>query len=353
MRSWRAILVAAALAALSMLMVVVAPAVPAASPAYVALGDSYSSGTGTRSYLDDGTSCQRSVYAYPSLIAAAKGYSLNFRACSGAKVSDVRTNQLGALSTSTGYVTISVGGNDAGFSSVLTTCAQPSWMSNCNAAIDKAQAYINNTLPGSLASLYSDIRSRAPYAKVVVVGYPRIFNGEDCNAFTWFSPTEEARLNTTADLLNSKTSAAASAQGFTFSSPSSRFMGHAVCDDVEWINGLSSPTSESYHPNRAGHSSGFTYLVSPLLTGSTVTVTSSVLRQARGSADSLAAQQRQHSVEDSTIEPELFTVPDLHSPQALRAAARAGVDVDDPTSVNAADRAYARLEARAWRLSAR
>ncbi len=58
---------------------------------YVALGDSYSSGVGTRTYIDDGTSCQRSVYAFPSLIASAKGYALNFRACSGAKVSDVTT----------------------------------------------------------------------------------------------------------------------------------------------------------------------------------------------------------------------------------------------------------------------
>ena len=38
------------------------------------MGDSYSSGTGTRTYLADGTSCQRSVYAYPSLVAASKGF---------------------------------------------------------------------------------------------------------------------------------------------------------------------------------------------------------------------------------------------------------------------------------------
>ena len=62
---------------------------------------------------------------------------------------------------------------------------------------------------GALATLYSSIRSKAPNSKVVVVGYPRIFQGEDCNAFTWFSPAEETRLNQTADLLNSKTSAQA------------------------------------------------------------------------------------------------------------------------------------------------
>ena len=59
--------------------------------------DSYSSGTGTRTYIADGTSCLRSVYAYPSLIASAKGYALNFRACSGAKVADVTNTQLSAL----------------------------------------------------------------------------------------------------------------------------------------------------------------------------------------------------------------------------------------------------------------
>src|SRR5215213_7050170 len=160
------------------------PGAQAAGPSYVALGDSYSSGTGTRTYISDGTSCQRSVYAYPSLIAAARGYALNFRACSGAKIPDVTNTQLSALTSTTAYVTISVGGNDAGFSSVLTECAQPGWLSNCNGAIDKAQAYINNTLPGALSTLYAAIRSKAANAKVVVVGYPRIFNGEDCNAGT-------------------------------------------------------------------------------------------------------------------------------------------------------------------------
>ena len=187
-----------------------APTAEAAAPAYVALGDSYSSGTGTRSYINDGTSCQRSTLAYPSLIAAARGYSLNFRACSGATVSTVTSSQLSALTAATNYVTISVGGNDAGFADVLTECALPWWASDCNGAIDDAQAFINNTLPGRLSTLYASIRSRAPSAKVVVVGYPRIFNGEDCNAFTWFSPAEETRLNQTADLINSRTSAQAS-----------------------------------------------------------------------------------------------------------------------------------------------
>ena len=236
-----------------------------AGASYVALGDSYSSGVGTRTYISDGTSCQRSTKAYPYLVAQARGYTLNFQACSGATTSTVTSGQLGALNTGTSYVTISVGGNDAGFSSVITECAKPAWASDCAGKVNTANSFITNTLPGRLNTLYASIRSKAPNAKVVVVGYPRVFNGEDCNAATWFSPDDESRLNATADLLNSKLSAAASAKGFTFANPTSAFIGHAVCGSPEWLNGLSNPVSESYHPNRTGHSAGYTPLISPLL----------------------------------------------------------------------------------------
>lgn len=303
-----------------------APAVPA--PSYVALGDSYSSGTGTRTYLDDGTDCLRSVSAYPSLIASARGYSLNFRACSGAVIDDVASNQVNALSSSTGFVSISVGGNDAGFADVITECAKPGWLSRCNAKIDQAQAFISNTLPGRLGALYASIRSRAPQAKVVVVGYPRLFNGDDCNALTFFSPAEEARLNATADLLNSKLSARASAAGFRFANPTSRFLGHAVCDSPEWINGLSWPIVESFHPNKAGHAQGYTPTVSPVLTGARVTVTRRTRTAARASADELAAVQRKYAAEDRRIRPAKVRVPDYRSPAVRRAAERAGIDYD-------------------------
>jgi len=299
----------------------------AAAPVYVALGDSYASGTGTRSYISDGTTCQRSTRAYPSLIAAARGYALNFRACSGARIGDVTSTQLSALTTATNYVTISVGGNDAGFADVLTECALPGWASNCNGKINTAQAYITNTLPSALATLYAGIRSRAPYAKVVVVGYPRIFNGEDCNAFTWFSPTEEARLNQTADLINARTAAAAAAAGFSFADPTSAFVGHAVCDDPEYLNGLSSPISESYHPNVAGHASGYTPVVSTTV-GGAFAVTAKVRAEAAASARSQAALQRQYAAADRSITPESFVAPDLTTPEVRRAARRAGIDLE-------------------------
>lgn len=304
------------------------PSASAASPQYVALGDSYSSGTGTRSYLADGTTCQRSAYAYPSLLSAARGYALNFRACSGATVADVTSYQLAALSSTTDYVTISVGGNDAGFADVLTECALPWWASDCQGTIDRAQSFISRTLPGRLSTLYAAIRARAPQARVVVVGYPRLFQGEDCNALTFFSGSEMSRLNQTADLLNARAGAVATASGLAYANPTGRFVGHAVCADVAWLNGLSHPVSESYHPNRSGHAAGYAPTVSEPLTGATLAVTPRTLRAARGSAAEQSARQRDYAQFDRLIQPEVFRLPDLDSPALRTAARRAGIDVE-------------------------
>ncbi|MEV8371399.1 SGNH/GDSL hydrolase family protein [Kribbella sp. NPDC056861] len=237
----------------------------AAAPVYVALGDSYASGVGTRTYIPDSGSCQRSTKSYPYLDAARVGAALTSVACSGARVADVTANQLGPLNSGVKWVTLQVGGNDAGFSSVITECAKPSWLGNCTAAVTTAQATINNTIPGRLNTLYATVRSRATTAKVIVVGYPRLFNGTDCNAATFFSPDEMTKLNATADLLNSKIAAAASAAGYSFVNPTASFVGHAVCGSPEWINGLSNPVSESYHPNTTGQA-GFANLVDDHLT---------------------------------------------------------------------------------------
>ncbi|WP_299053470.1 GDSL-type esterase/lipase family protein [uncultured Nocardioides sp.] len=307
---------------------------------YVALGDSYSSGTGTRDYLDDGTDCERSARAYPSLLAAARGWSLNLRACSGATIGDVTASQLSALGAGTGRVTISVGGNDAGFADVLTECALPAWASDCDAAVDDAQAYVAGPLPGALGTLYDRVRTAAPNARVTVVGYPRVFMGEDCNAGTFFSPSEQTRLNQTADQLNTRLSAAASGRGFAFANPTSAFTGHAVCDDVEWLNGLSNPVGESYHPNVAGHRDGYT----PVVGG--VTPSTSAVAAARASADEQAARQRRYAARDAGIEPRPFIAPDLDSPAVRRAAREAGVDLSDPKSVRRADRRYSWAQAR-------
>lgn len=246
---------------------VVAACAVSASPAfavkYVALGDSYSSGTGTRTYYDSG--CQKSVHSYPYLLRNAHpDWTFVHAACAGAKTGNIIGGQAASVTADTNWVSYTIGGNDAGFSSVITECAQPGWWSNCNGAVDNAQSYINNTLPGRLDQVNNAIKSRAPNAKVVVLDYPRLFNGTDCNAGTFFSGSEMTRLNQTADLLRTRISQAASRGGanFLFRDVIPPFIGHAVCaggggSSTEWINGLSNPIGESYHPKKTGHSSGY------------------------------------------------------------------------------------------------
>lgn len=296
----------------------VGAAVPAGS-SYVALGDSYSSGTGTRSYLEDGTECLRSASAFPSLLAAANGYDLDLRACSGSVVADVRANQVGALGPDTDLVTLTIGGNDADFTGVITECALPAWASDCDTAIDGAQAFVAATLPARLSGLYAEIRAAAPAAEVVVAGYPRLFMGEDCDVLTFFSPEEQARLNTTADQLNARTAAAAAAAGFSFVDPTDAFTGHAVCDEPEWLNGLSNPVVESYHPNVAGHAQGYAPLVGAAV-GTTVAVTDAVLAQAAAGAAAQAERQAERAPYDRDVTPAEVDVAQLD--QAHGAIAR-------------------------------
>jgi hypothetical protein len=55
------------------------------------------------------------------------------------------------------------------------------------------------------------------------------------------------------------------AAGDTFVDAIPAFTGHAVCSSSEWLNGLSNPIEESYHPNRTGHSSGYEPLVRAII----------------------------------------------------------------------------------------
>jgi lysophospholipase L1-like esterase len=228
-----------------------ATASAAAASQYVALGDSYSSGVGTRVFYSESGSCKRSPEAYGPKIAAAKGYTLSFQACSGAKTTDVNSKQLGTLSSSTALVTITIGGNDAGFSNVILNCAL--YYFTCGSAISEANSYIANKLPAVLDTTYNNIRAKATIAKVVVLGYPRLFTaeGKTCNV-NFLTSSNEKKLNETGDKLDTAIKGRAEAHNFTYVDPRSAFSPHEVCSSSEWLNGQSNPLEESYHPNVSG-----------------------------------------------------------------------------------------------------
>ncbi|MFF7054323.1 SGNH/GDSL hydrolase family protein [Streptomyces griseorubiginosus] len=228
----------------------------AATGPYVALGDSYSSGVGSGSYIGSSGDCKRSTKAYPYLWAAAHSpSSFAFTACSGARTGDVLASQLTPLNAATALVSISIGGNDAGFSDVMTTCVLQS-DSACLARINTAKAYVDATLPGQLDNVYSAITSRAPNAHVVVLGYPRFYKlGTTCLGL---SETKRKAINDAADYLDTATAKRAANHGFAWGDVRSTFTGHELCSGSAWLHSLNLLNiGESYHPTAAGQSGGY------------------------------------------------------------------------------------------------
>ncbi|MER5543793.1 SGNH/GDSL hydrolase family protein [Streptomyces sp. NPDC002586] len=235
-----------------------------ATGGYVALGDSYSSGVGSGSYISSSGSCDRSTKAYPYLWNAAHSpSSFAFNACSGATTDDVMAHQLGSLNSATSLVSLTIGGNDAGFSDVMTTCVIQS-DSACLSRIDTAKAYVDSTLPGKLDTVYDAITARAPGARVVVLSYPRFYLlGQTCLGL---SDTKRSAINGAADYIDAAIQKRAQAHGFVFGDVRSAFSSHEICSGDSWLHSVNwLDISESYHPTAAGQSGGYL----PALTNNT------------------------------------------------------------------------------------
>jgi lysophospholipase L1-like esterase len=253
-------LVAAVLAAAAglLLLLLAAPAGAASTTRYVALGDSYASGVGSGSYTSASGSCLRSTLAYSQLWANAHApASYVSVACSGAKTTDVNANQLSALSSSTTLVSITIGGNDVGFASVMEDCVIYS-TSTCVSEVDAAENTARTQLPGWLDTTYNGIRSHAPNARVVVVDYPRFYH--DVWYCVGLSSTDREKINEGADVLDGVIQAAAQRHGFSFADVRPAFAdGHEICDgSASWLHSVDwTDITQSYHPTAAGQSGGY------------------------------------------------------------------------------------------------
>jgi len=239
-------LFAAALTALGALVAAPAQAAPID---YVALGDSYSSGTGAPGAT--GT-CGRSPQGYPPLWATAHATTSFANAtCAGAVTDGVLANQVQSLNAGTDVVTITIGGNDVGFANTMFTCALGS-DARCLAAVQAATN--DTTLPGKLDRTYTAIRAGAPAATVYVLGYPRLFEESSCPG--GLSLVKRRALNQGADTLSERIQARAQAAGFRYVDVRPVFAGHGICSSSSWING-SLFSSGVYHPNATGYRSGY------------------------------------------------------------------------------------------------
>ncbi|KJS52232.1 lipase, partial [Streptomyces rubellomurinus subsp. indigoferus] len=219
--------------------------------------DSYSAGVGAGSYLSDSGSCKRSTNAYAYLWKNAHApSSFRFVACSGARTGDVLNNQISALSSSTTLVSITIGGNDAGFGDTMKTCVLSS-DSDCLNAVNSGENYARNTLPGLLDRVYDAIHAKAPRAHVVVLGYPHLYKvGGSC--IFGIGDTKRAAIDKAADTLDEVIAKRAADHGFAFGDVRGIFAGHEICgSSTAWLHSTTLPVDESYHPKAAGQSGGY------------------------------------------------------------------------------------------------
>lgn len=260
----------------------------------VALGDSYSSGEGAADaafpYLpgtddSDHNLCHQSRRAWPTQVATAvtlKWPTASF-ACSGAVAQDLalgqyptslvplaRTGQLSqlenwsALHGDPRVLTLTLGGNDAGFPGFISSC-----ISSVTTCADPPQ--INQTESDLLAAAnlvfasLTELRKRHPHTEIYLSAYPRLIDGASasCGANVGAPAFDqyERRLTDAASIaLNGLLSAAAEKAGVTFVDVSGALGAHVLCGTAEpsWINGLTIGDDvlifglESFHPHGQG-----------------------------------------------------------------------------------------------------
>ncbi|MGW4927964.1 SGNH/GDSL hydrolase family protein [Agromyces sp. NPDC004153] len=215
---------------------------------YAAVGDSFAAGTGARPYLD--TACNRSSLGYPKLLDADANLRLTaFPACTGASTAIVISSQVPAIPTTAKRVTLTAVGNDVGFSTVMQNCFVFVVTSSCQSSLANAETLIaNGTVAANVAAAVQAIRARAPEAKVVVTGYPLLF--DEPSGYQW-----AARVNVDTAALNDAVAAAAAANGAVFVDVEAAFAGHGIGSRNAWINDWSwFDMTAGFHPNATGYS---------------------------------------------------------------------------------------------------
>jgi hypothetical protein len=267
-RSLRALLLALAL--LAAFAALAAAGARAAN--YVALGDSYAAGPLIPNPVLP-LGCLKSDHNYPHLAAPGIGLTLRDASCSGATTVDM-TNpqeveidgpnppQFNSLDASTTRVSLTIGGNDIGFSEVAQSCITLNPFSH--PCLDKYKAggkdqlaeRITATAP-KVAAVLEGIHSRAPLAKVFVVNYPAIFpeTGFGCWPQMPIGFQDVPYLRSTEQGLNAMLATQAGAHGATIVNWYNASIGHDACKSSSnrWVEPLvPGELAAPIHPNKAG-----------------------------------------------------------------------------------------------------
>ena len=236
---------------------------------YAALGDSYTAAPWLPTSSTDG--CARSDNNYPHLVAEAlEGDELIDVSCGGATAADVIQSQdqgdrvhppqLDAVSGATDLVTLGMGVNDMGFSytasyeCLLLAEADPRGSPCKDANAQKLPAMLDKIHVG-LVEVLQAITDRAPDARVLMIGYPRLLpDSGGCSDRLPLAPGDLDFVRQSLERLNATIESAADEAGVEYVDVAGASRGHDVCSERPWINGDRKDRrtkAAPYHPTPA------------------------------------------------------------------------------------------------------
>jgi len=246
---------------------------------FVALGDSYTSGPVIPVQRIDPLGCERSTSNYPALLAG----TLHIRdytdvSCSGAKTVNmtapqtvplgINPPQFDALRPDTDLVTLTVSGNDIGFTEIIFTCARLSATNPFGhpcaqeATAGGGDFYAQRIVAAApkVAGVLEGIRKRSPHATVLLVGYLRILPPTvGCYPIFPIARGDVPYLDGLEQQLNDMLADQAFKHGAAFVDSYEGSLGHDACQlpGMRWVEGTV-PTSPAapVHPNAIGMQQG-------------------------------------------------------------------------------------------------
>jgi len=266
------------LAVLSLFAAVAAAGARAAN--YVSLGDSYAAGPLIPNQISP-LGCLKSDHNYAHLAAPSIGLPLRDASCSGATTVDMTQTQnvelgsnppqFNSLDAETTVVSLTIGGNDIGFSEVAESCitlnpfSSPCKNKYDSGGKDQLAERIEATAP-KVAAVLQGIHERSPSAKIYVVNYPAIFpeTGSGCWPQMPISFTDAPYLRSTEQRLDAMLATQAAANGATLVNWYQASIGHDACksSSVRWVEPLiPGELAAPIHPNKAGMQGGANALV--------------------------------------------------------------------------------------------
>jgi lysophospholipase L1-like esterase len=254
------------------LLAALLPAAAAAAPSYVSLGDSFTAGPFIPLQIPP-YGCLKSDHNYPHLAAPELGQSA-FRdpSCSGAETEDMtqpqdvtpgpNPPQFDSLDADTRLVTVSIGGNDIGFSEIAENCSSPTPTGHpCQDRYvvngrDEISARIAETAP-KVAAVLQGIHTRSPLAAVYVVNYLPILpdSGNGCWPQVPVTDEDVPYLRAKHKELNQMLADQAAANNATLVDAYSAGIGHDACQlpSFRWVEPAAPASAAApLHPNLAG-----------------------------------------------------------------------------------------------------